>query len=129
MSLTVTDDEGATNTNSTIATISGNAVLDLDIAAFKVTKSTSVGKPISLSLSVENPGTVLGQALATVVGTQGGVEVYRWSLNVYDYNGRGTTSFTFPAYKATASGSINWAVTIADVDPDADLATATTTVK
>jgi PKD repeat protein len=129
VNLTVTDDEGVTNTNSTIATISGDAVLDLDIAAFKVTKSVSAGKPISISLSVENPGTVLGQAFATVTGTQNGVQVYKWSLNVYDYNGRGATSFTFPAFTATAKGTINWAVSIADVDPDADLATATTTVK
>ena len=129
VSLTVTDGEDDTNTNSTIATISGNAVLDLDIAAFKVTKSVGVGRPISIQVSVENPGTVLGQALATVVGTQDGLQVYKWSLNVYDYNGKGTTSFNFPTYKATASGSINWAVTIADVDPDADLAIATTTVK
>jgi hypothetical protein len=64
-----------------------------------------------------------------VVGTQNGFEVYKWSLNVYDYNGKGTTSFTFPTYKATASGTINWAATIADVDPDPDLATAVTTVK
>jgi PKD repeat protein len=129
VNLTVTDNEGDTNTNSTIATISGNAVLDLDISAFKVTKSQSVGKPISIQLSVENPGTVLGQALATVVGTQNGKEVYKWSLNVYDYNGKGTTSFTFPAYKPTAKGTINWAVTIADVDPDSDHATAITEVK
>jgi hypothetical protein len=129
VTLTVTDDDGQFNTNSTIATISGNAVLDLDIAAFKVTKSVGVGKPISIQVSVENPGTVLGQALATVVGTQDGLQVYKWSLNVYDYNGRGTTSFTFQTYKATASGTISWAVTIADVDPDPDLATAVTTVK
>jgi len=129
VSLTVVDEEGASNTNSTTAAISGAAVLDLDIAAFKVSKTASVGKPISIQLSVENPGTVLGQALATVVGTQNGEEVYRWSLNVYDYNGRGATSFTFPAYTATAKRTINWAVTIADVAPDTDLATATTTVK
>ncbi|MBS3954710.1 MAG: PKD domain-containing protein [Methylomicrobium sp.] len=129
VTLTVTDDEGRTNTNSTIATISGNAVLDLDISAFKVTKAQSVGKPVSIQLTVENPGTVLGQALATVVGTQNGKVVYKWNLNVYDYNGKGTTSFTFPAYKPTAKGTINWAVTIADGDPDADLATAITEVK
>jgi large repetitive protein len=129
VSLTVTDNEGETNTNSTIATLSGNAVLDLDIAAFKVTKAVSVGRPISIQISVENPGTVLGQALATVVGTQDGLQVYKWSLNVYDYNGKGTTSFSFPSYKPTAKGTINWAATIADVDPDADLATAVTTVK
>jgi hypothetical protein len=129
VTLTVTDDEGDNNTNWTIATISGNAVLDLDVAAFKVSKSVSLGKSISIQLSVENPGTVLCQAIATVVGTQNGSEVYRWRLNVYDYNGGGPTSFTFPSYKATAKGSISWAVTIADVDPDTDLATAVTTVK
>ena len=129
VSLTVVDDEGMSSTNSTIVTVSGNAVLDLDPVALKVTKSTGVGKPISLQLAVENPGTVLGQALATLVGTQNGVEVYRWSLNVYDNNSRGTTSFSFPAYKPTAKGTINWAATIADLDPDADLATAVSTVK
>jgi hypothetical protein len=104
-------------------------VLNLDIAAFKVAKSTSVGRPISIQVVVDNPGTVLGQALATVVGTQNGLEVYRWSLNVFDYNGRGTTSFNFPTYSPVARGMIDWAVTIADIDPDPDHATATTTVK
>lgn len=129
VSLTVTDDEGITNTNATLATISAGDVLDLDIASFKVSKTASLGKPISIQLSVENPGTVLGQALATVVGSQAGVEVYRWSLNVYDYNGKAATSFSFPAYRASAVGTINWAVTISDVNPDADLASATTNVK
>jgi hypothetical protein len=129
VTLTVTDDEGQTNANSTTAAISGNAVLDLDIAAFKVAKSVGVGRPVSIQLSVENPGPVLGQALATVVGMQDGFEVYRWSLNVYDYNGKGSTSFNFPTYTPAAKGTINWTVTIFDVDPDMDVATATTTVK
>jgi PKD repeat protein len=129
VALTVVDDEGASNTNSTTAAISGAAVIDLDIAAFKVSKTASVGKPISIQLSVENPGTVLGQALSTVVGKQDGVEVYRWILNVYDYNGKGATSFTFPAYKPTVKGTITWDVTISDVDPDLDQATVVTTVK
>jgi hypothetical protein len=59
----------------------------------------------------------------------GGVKVYSWSLNVYDYNGKGSTSFNFPAYKATSKGTISWTATIADVDPDMDMATATTVVK
>lgn len=127
--LTVTDDEGYTNTNSTLVTISAGDVLDLDIVSFKVSKTASVGKPISIQLAVENPGTVLGQAVATVVGMQGGAEVYRWNLNVYDYNGKGATSFSFPTYKASARGTINWAVTISDVNPDTDLASATTNVR
>ena len=129
VSLMVTDDEGMTDTASTTATISGNAVLDLDIASFSVSNSVKVGKAVAIKLTVENPGPVLGQALATVVGMQGTTQVYTWSLNVYDYNGKGSTSFTFPTYIATAKGTINWTVTIADVDPDSDVATATTTVK
>jgi hypothetical protein len=117
------------STNSTTVVVSGAEVLDLDIAAFKVTKSTGVGRPIAIQLSVENPGTVLGQALATVEGRIGETKVYGWSLNVYDYNGKGTTSFTFPSYTPTAKGTITWTVTISDVDPDIDTATATTTVK
>ena len=129
VSLTVTDNEGMTNTNSAIATISGKAVLDLDPVALKVIKSTTPGTLIAIRLSVENPGPALGQALATVTGMQNGVQVYKWRLNVYDNNLTGSTTFSFPKYKPTALGTINWAVTIADVDPDPDLATATTIVK
>ena len=129
VTLTVVDDEGVSNTNSTTAAISGASVLDLDIASLKVTKSQKVGKAISIQLSVENPGTVLGQALATVVGEQDGVVIYSWQLNVYDYNGKGTTSFAFPTYTPTTKGTITWTATIADVDPDVDTATATTVVK
>jgi len=129
VSLTVVDDEGMSDTASTTATISGNAVLDLDIAAFSVTSSLRLGKSAAIKLTVENPGTVIGQAPATVVGMMGDVQVYKWTLNVYDYNGKGSTSFTFPSYKPAAKGTINWTATIADVDPDTDQATATTVVK
>jgi hypothetical protein len=129
VSLTVIDDEGMTSTNSTTATISDAAVLDLDIDTFKVTKSQRIGRDISIQLNVENPGTVLGQALATVVGEQDGVIIYNWRLNVYDYDGRGSTKFNFPDYTPTTAGTINWTVTIADVDPDLDQASATTLVK
>lgn len=129
VTLTVTDDEGSTNTNQTTATISGDAVLDLDIAALKVSRTGRVGKSVSIELAVENGGTVLGQAFATVVGMQDGQQVYSWRLNVYDYNGKGTTNFTFPSYTPAAAGTIEWTATIADVDPDLDEATATTIVK
>lgn len=129
VSLTVTDDEGDTSTNSTVADISGDAVLDLDIVAFKVGSAARVGKPVTIQLSVDNPGAVLGQALATVVGVQDSATVYTWSLNVYDNKAKGATTFTFPSYTTVSKGSIHWAVTIDDVDPDADLATAQTTVK
>lgn len=129
VTLTVVDNEGVSNTNSTKATISAGAVLDLDPVALKVTKSTEVGKSVSIQLQVENPGPVLGQAIATVVGSQNGVEVYRWRLNVYDFPGGRATSFTFPTYRTTVSGTISWTATIADKDPDTDLVRATTAVK
>jgi hypothetical protein len=36
---------------------------------------------------------------------------------------------TFPDYTPTTKRTIDWTVTIADVDPDVDMATATTVVK
>lgn len=129
VTLTVTDNEGMTSSNLTTATISAAGVLDLDIGSFSVTKSVRVGKPISIQLAVNNPGPVLGQAMATVVGTMDGVQVYSWTYNVYDNPGGGTTSFTYPAYTPKAKGTITWAVTIDDVDPDTDSASATTVVK
>jgi PKD repeat protein len=127
--LTVTDNDGNTNAEATTATISPLELLDLDIDTLKVARTGRVGSRITVQLSVKNNGTVLGQALATVVGKQGGEEVYRWRLNVYDYIGKGTTSFTFPAYTPEAAGTIAWTADIADEDPDNDLVTATTVVK
>ena len=129
VSLTVRDEEGDVSTNSTSATIISASALDLDIAGFKVSKSVSVGKPVSIQLVVENNGSILGQALATVVGEQKGVEVYRRSQYVFDDTSRGTTTFSFLAYTPTAKDTIAWTVTIADGNADDDRATATTVVK
>jgi hypothetical protein len=78
---------------------------------------------------VKNNGDVLGQAIATVTGVQGGVEVYRQRLNVYDYFGKKATSFEFSPYTPTVAGDILFTVTIADEDPDEDMTTATSKVK
>jgi PKD repeat protein len=129
VNLTVIDDEGSSNSHSTTAAVSAGAVLDLDIVALKATKSTTVGKSVSIQLSVENPGPVKGQALATVVGVQNDVEIYRRSLNVYDNNAKGATSFTFETYKPAAKGTITWNATIADADPDFDRMTVVTVIK
>ena len=129
VSLTVVDDEGTSSTNSTTATISSAGVLDLDITSLTVTNSVRVGSAVSVKLSVNNPGKVLGQAIATVKGVQNSVEVYSWRLNVYDTNKKSSTTFTFPSYTPTATGNITWTATIADKDPDLDLKTATTVVK
>ena len=129
VTLTVIDNEGKENTNATTVSVVAGAVLDLDIVSLKVTKSQVVGKPVSLQITVENTGSVQGQALATLVGVNGTTEVYRWSLNVYDYLGAGSTSFTFPSYVPRDKGIITWTASIADVDPDPDQTTASTTVK
>jgi len=129
VTLTVTDNDDNVNSAQTTATISDPEQLDLDIAKFSVTKSTRVGKDVTIKLDVANNGTVLGQAIATVIGMQGDNEVYNRRLNVFDDIGKGTTTFKFQSYTAEASGDIDWTASIADSDPDNDEATAVTTVK
>jgi len=58
----------------------------------------------------------------------GAVEVYRETMDVSDPAGNGRTKFDFPSFTPDAAGDINWTATIADDDPDDDVATATTTV-
>jgi hypothetical protein len=129
VTLTVTDNEGKKSSNTTTATVSSGTALDLDITGLSISGTARVGKAIAISLAVDNKGTTPGQTLATIVGTMGGVEVYRWQLNVFDNSTRGSTTFTFPSYTPTARGTINWTATVADGDPDVDTATAVTTVK
>jgi PKD repeat protein len=127
--LTVTDNDRNTNAASTTATISPLDLLDLDIDTLSVSKTGRVGKSIPVQLKVKNNGNVLGQAIATVIGVQNGDEVYRLRLNVFDDIGKGTTTFDFGSYTPTVAGDILWTATIADEDPDEDMAEATTSVK
>jgi len=127
--LTVTDDDGNTNAASTTATVSPLELLDLDIVDLNVSKNGRIGKPVLVSLKVENNGVVLGQAIATVTGVQEGLEVFRLRLNVFDDIGRGTTTFDFGSYTPTVGGDIHWTATIADEDPDTDAAAAVTSVR
>lgn len=127
--LTVTDNDRNTNSAQTTATISPVELLDLDISALQVGKNARIGKPVTISLKVRNNGTVLGQAIATVVGMQNNIEVFRRRLNVFDDIGRGDTTFDFGSYTPTTSGEITWTATIADGNPDNDETTATTSVR
>jgi hypothetical protein len=129
VTLTVTDNDGKSSTAQTTAKVTSLQVLDLDIGDLSVTKLAQVGRPVSIQVSVINNGAVLGQALATVVGTQNGAEVYRWRLNVYDNFGGSSTKFNFPAYTPAAAGNLEWTATIADGDADTDSASAVTEVK
>jgi hypothetical protein len=107
----------------------GDAVpnLDLDIAKLAVKRRTwlSSRKPVVIMLMVQNNGVVEGDALATVIGVQNGVEVYNESRLVTDATGRkGRTRNLFPTFKPTAPGDVEWTATIDDGDPDEDVATA-----
>lgn len=129
VTLTVFDSDGNVASNQTTATVSAETALDLDIAGLSISKTARVGKPITIKLSVENRGSVAGQAFATIVGTMNAEEVYGWRLNVFDDFNRGSTTFTFPSYIPSAKGTIEWTVVIDDGDPDLDVATTTTVVK
>lgn len=118
-------------------TLTGNGIvsppsntLDLDISRFSVSKRASLKRmtTVGLKLNVVNSGTTAGSASATLVGVQGGVEVYNQTISVSAPVGGRGSKYKFPEYLPTAMGEINWTVTIADDDPDDDTATAVTKV-
>jgi PKD repeat protein len=132
VTLTVTDDMGATDTQSTTATIESMQPggLDLDIAAFRTTPvafNLRRSQPIKITLSVVNPGTVDGQGMAIVLGMQNGEEVFAETIAVSSEPGGRRTKFEL-SYQPTKSGEILWMVMIDDDDPDVDEAMATTRV-
>jgi PKD repeat protein len=130
VSLTVTDDEGVTDTGTTSAAIAELGPVDLDISKFKVSKNVKLGKKaVRIDLTVRNAGDVDESAQAVVTGVQNGVTVYSQAKDVSDAPGNGHTKWAFPGYTPTATGHIDWTATIADGDPDDDTATATTTVR
>ena len=86
-------------------------------------------KPVGIQLTVRNSGVVEGDVPATVTGVQNGAEVYNETMTVSDAVGNGRTKFEFPDFIPTDAGDIVWMATIADGDPDADEATATTVVQ
>jgi len=106
-----------------------SSTVDLDISRFSVSKRASLKRmtTVGIKLVVVNSGTTDGSAPATLVGTQGGAEVYNQTITVSVPAGS-TGRYKFPEYLPTAMGEINWTVTIADEDPDDDTATAVTTV-
>lgn len=136
VTLTVADDTGLTDSAGTTADIAEPGMLDLDIAALRVTKRVSFSrvKPVFLKLVVKNGASVEGSALATIIGVQNGMEVYNETLTVTDPVGNGRTTFDdgsvppVPPYTPMAAGDILWTATIADDDLDLDEATAVTRV-
>ncbi len=115
----------ATLNLSGAGTVPASQVLDIDISGFSASRRVSLsrGKSVQLKLTAVNPGTVSGSADATLVGVQGGVTVYSQVVTVSLAAGA-TASYAFPPYLPTALGEISWSLSIADQDPDLDLATA-----
>ena len=127
-----TDGALVSNRATVTVTVEAAAVIDLDVAQFRVTKRISLAKvkPISITLVVKNNGVINSQTRpASVIGMQNGAEVYNETLPVHDAVGNGRTKFDFPAFTPVLAGDIIWAVTIADDDPDVDEATAVTMVQ
>ena len=104
--------------------------VDIDITRFSVSKkvSSTRGPPVKIELRVRNNGSVDGMVPATVIGIQNGVEVYTETRMVSDPIGDGHSTFEFRPYLPRVTGNISWTATIADDDPDTDVAKATTKV-
>jgi PKD repeat protein len=127
--LTVTDDGGLADTKTSSILIEDP--VDLDIAQFRVTKRVKLSrvKPVQIKLVVKSDRRSEGYSrLATVIGMQGRVEVYNEIMNVGVPLGFSRSPFNFPPYTPVAVGDITWSATIADDDPDIDVAIATTKV-
>jgi hypothetical protein len=112
-------------------------ILDHDIENLKVNNNRQVGKPIEISLRVVNDGSVEGgTTLATVVGSQHGVEVFRQSQIVPAFpiaapatDESTKITLSFGSYTPVVTGAITWTATITDADPDIDKEVKTTQVK
>ncbi len=134
VTLTVTDDAGATDSDMTTATIvaaspppAGDANLEID--EMDVDRRYRLGQreALEVELEVRNTGTVEESRMATVVGTQNGVVVYRESMMVSaPAGGLRSRDFDFPDFRPSQSGDIAWVATIA---PNVDQATTTTDVQ
>ena len=103
--------------------------LDYDIVNFTATSRVTLGseKAARLHVTVTNVGTVEEAVPVTLVGIQDGVEVYRRTRQVSAPVGK-TVTRRFRSYTPTAVGTIEWTVTIEDLVPAHNTATATTTV-
>lgn len=105
-----------------------NATLDLDIVTVDVAATAKVRKPLTLSVSTANAGTLSGSVTIEVVAVQNGVEVYRSSLPVFSAVGDAVVYAGF-GFTPRSKGVVTWTVTVTDGDSDVDVATADTVVR
>jgi VCBS repeat-containing protein len=146
-----TDGSLVSNRATVTVSVGTAALVDLDIAKFKVTPKFRFAnkQPFKIMLMVKNNGDVDSPRPATVIGVQNGIEIYNETMMVsapvqdddeWDDNNMKRNDddeddddersvFKFPKYTPTASGIIIWTATIADDDPDVDEATTKTMVR
>jgi hypothetical protein len=133
VTFTATDNCGLIGSATSTVTIQEEVVVvvDLDIAQLKVTKRVRFARmsPIDIQLTVKNNGAVEGDAPATIVGVQNGVEVYNETRTVFSSASNGRMKFVYAGFIPIVAGEIVWTATIGDGDPDDDTATATTIVQ
>jgi hypothetical protein len=109
----------------------GAEPVDFDVQSFNVINKVKLSnvEPIKIELIVHNLSSVNGSARqATVIGVQNIFEVYRETMMVFDLVGGSGTKWSFPVYRPTNLGNIQWTVRVDDDDPDVDLATALTII-
>jgi subtilase family serine protease len=127
--------DGTVNSAPASAVVTATAVAppppaggaNLGIVRFTASEEVHVGENVRLGLVVRNRGQAAGEAPATLVGMQNGVQVYSQTITVAAAAGK-TATFAFGPYAPTAAGKIRWTVTLAGATSRAGTATATTKV-
>ncbi len=110
------------------------AVADLDISRFTVAKRLDIsrGGTTSPKVAVVNAGTIAiapGDVTITVEGKDAaGVAVYTAADNTVAVLPGATAKVAFPVFTPSVASVVTWTVTLADANPDVDVATATTKV-
>ena len=122
------------NVSGTGQSVPTSDLVDVDIKRFAVRKRVDFSRGLSATpkVSVVNSGTVEGTATVTVEGSVtdalGTTSIVYTASQDVTLAPAANARLTFPSYSPTAPLAINWTATVADQDPDLDLATATTKV-
>lgn len=116
---------------ATATTLVTAQIADVDIAKFTVTPTYALNaskkaKPIQIQAQLKSSNKKVGAGSATVIGMQGGIQVYAATANLGAKGGK--KGSMFPPFVPTAAGQIDWTITVVDEDPDIDEAMATTLV-
>lgn len=100
---------------------------DYDIVSIFAPAASLLKQPLTINVTITNPGTTDPGGTITVFGTNGRKTLPVASNQVFQVAPGATATFSF-SYTPTATGTITWTATVADGDPDVDQATTTTTV-